>query len=94
VEFRLTYEGLLLASNTGQRDQKPARKEYKRKVRKVFHGQLRRPWEITPFLKRGTSGGPLLLSAEGGARPPTTTIEGLAAKHALYGFQFRPAGDE
>lgn len=49
LEFRLTYEGLLLASNTGT--EKVARRAYKRAVRRIFHGQLRRLWEITPFLR-------------------------------------------
>ncbi len=40
LEFRLTYDGLLLASNTG-RDERAARKAYKHTLRKRFHPQLK-----------------------------------------------------
>jgi hypothetical protein len=42
VEFRLTYEGPLLS------DGKPA---HKHALRKIFHSQLKRLWEIHPALK-------------------------------------------
>jgi hypothetical protein len=37
MEFRLTYDGSLLASNSG-RHARPARKEDKRRIRRRFHG--------------------------------------------------------
>ena len=89
LEFRLTYEGPLFASNFG-RDTQPARKDHKRKIRKIFHHQLKRLWEITPFLARGDSGGPSVISFEGGPDRPATSVKALAARHALYGFNFVP----
>ena len=54
VEFRLTYEGLLLATQhdpvKGQAD---ARAPHKVAIRRHFHLQLKRLWEINPFLKHG-----------------------------------------
>lgn len=54
VEFRLTYEGLLLAT---QKDplgtQYDPRADHKRDLRRVFHLQLKRLWEINPYLKHG-----------------------------------------
>jgi hypothetical protein len=54
VEFRLTYEGLLMATQkdaiSGQHD---ARAEHKRGLRRVFHLQLKRLWEVNPYLKYG-----------------------------------------
>ena len=54
VEFRLTYEGPLLATQkdpvSGQAD---ARADHKRNIRRIFHLQLKRLWEINPYLKYG-----------------------------------------
>lgn len=54
VEFRLTYEGLLLATQHDPvRCQPDARALHKRDLRRHFHLQLKRLWEINPFLKHG-----------------------------------------
>jgi hypothetical protein len=62
MEFRLTYEGPLLATQrdpvTGQADK---RADHKHDIRRQFHVQLKRLWEITPFLKGGERGGPSVL---------------------------------
>ena len=54
MEFRLTYEGSLFATQkdpvSGQAD---ARAEHKRDIRRKFHVQLKRLWEINPYLKHG-----------------------------------------
>ena len=45
VQFRLTYEGILLgASKTN------TRADHKQEIRKVFHKQLRRLWAVTRWL--------------------------------------------
>jgi hypothetical protein len=36
------------------------------------------------------SGGPSVFLTEQSTDPPTTTVKGLAAKHAYYGFNFVP----
>lgn len=54
VQFRLTYEGELLSTQKdpvgGQAD---ARAEHKRDMRRQFHLQLKRLWEVNPYLKHG-----------------------------------------
>jgi hypothetical protein len=88
MEFRLTYGGELLASNVG-RDEKAARKAYKREVRRLFHGQLKRLWEIMPFLKTGYGSGPEIGGYVEMARP-FHDKEAIARKFSLYGFNFLP----
>ena len=54
MEFRLTYEGLLLATQKDPVDgQADARAEHKRHIRRQFHLQLKRFWDINPYLKHG-----------------------------------------
>jgi hypothetical protein len=45
VEFRLTYEGLLPSAGNSNKQV-----QHKHHMRKVFHKQLRRLWDITPSL--------------------------------------------
>jgi hypothetical protein len=90
MEFRLTYEGPLRASNTGERDTKPARKQHKHEIRRVFHHQLKQLWEVTPFLKTGTGSGPGLMAWDDNYKAPDYSSDHLAKKFALYGFNFVP----
>ena len=46
MRFRLTYEGELLSSST-----KTPRAKHKHEIRKAFHPQLKRLWEIEPNLR-------------------------------------------
>ena len=88
MEFRLTYDGELLASNSG-RDTKSARKEYKRAVRKRFHDQPKNLFRVSPFLSTGVpSGKPLDGVFE--TSLPRYDKEAVAAKHCHYGFNFLP----
>jgi hypothetical protein len=91
MEFRLTFAGTLLASNTG-RDEEPARKHYKRWLRKQFHPQLRRLWTETPHLRvgRGIGQGVLWDNTIKEDHLYIYDIESLAKKHAHYGFNFVP----
>ncbi len=52
MKFRLTYAGPLLSSGNENR---AAKAPHKHEVRMAFHPQLKRLWEVTPFLKRGCS---------------------------------------
>ena len=45
MEFRLTYEGPLMGSSATN-----PRAKHKHELRKVFHKQLRRLWEVNPML--------------------------------------------
>ena|SRR5688572_264765 len=88
MEFRLTYAGELLASNFG-RDTRPARRDYKRNLRKHFHPQLKRLFEITPFLSTGTHAG-LQLDGYSETTLPKYDKDAVAAKFQQYGFTFLP----
>ncbi len=46
MEFRLTYAGQLKGASSSD-----TRAAHKHEIRKVFHKQLKRLWEIDPFLK-------------------------------------------
>jgi hypothetical protein len=46
MEFRLTYDGVLLGANS-----KSPRAEHKQEIRQHFHPQLKAFWEKHPFLK-------------------------------------------
>lgn len=52
MRFRLTYSGLLLSSGN---DAEHKKADHKHELRLAFHPQLKRLWEITPFLKSGRS---------------------------------------
>ena len=46
MDFRLTYEGVLLGAS--KRNTRPG---HKHEIRKVFHQQLKRLWEVEPYLR-------------------------------------------
>jgi hypothetical protein len=46
VEFRLTYDGVLLGASRNN-----TRSEHKHAIRRVFHAQLKRLWATAPHLK-------------------------------------------
>ena len=87
MEFRLTYQGPLYAEQTerkqGQRDN---RASHKHDIRKAFHHQLKRLWDVTPFLEE--SGPRIRISPEKHAE--SHDINTLSNKHQLLGFQFVP----
>jgi hypothetical protein len=94
MEFRLTYDGPLLAQQRDERrGDSVARQDNKHFIRQTFHRQLKRLWEDTPFLKSGERSGPsvLLLSGDmSGGDAPVYDIDTLAKRHAQYGFNFVP----
>ncbi len=90
MEFRLTYHGPLQST---QRDaigsQACPRRDHKHYIRRVFHAQLKRLWEVTPFLNSGQGSGPgAFLTA--GSKVHDFSRDTLAKQHALYGFNFVP----
>ena len=54
MEFRLTYEGQLLSTNSNSTR---ARKDYKHCVRQQFQRQMKRLYEINPLLSTGKPSG-------------------------------------
>jgi hypothetical protein len=83
LQFRLTYEGILHPSSNGAK-----RGEHKHAIRRQFHPQLKRLWEVFPQLKKPfplpdeviTIGGPL----------PSDVIERLAENRPLGKYRFVP----
>src|ERR1051325_357306 len=49
LEFRLTYKGKLLSDQDRKRVT-ASRAEHKQTIRKKLHPQLRRLWEVSPYL--------------------------------------------
>jgi hypothetical protein len=93
MEFRLTYDGPLRAANqVPLPHQKDTRADHKHNLRKRFHRQLKRLWEITPFLKSGERSGPggVLLQNTGGAPYVKYHSDVLAQRHSMFGFNFVP----
>jgi hypothetical protein len=91
MEFRITYRGNLFASQGDARNgQTHRRAQNMHEIRKAIHPQLRRLWEITPFLKAGEGSGSAVLVVAGMSDPPDYRVETLAHKHAHYGFNFVP----
>jgi hypothetical protein len=93
MEFRLTYEGKL-ASIQGdpvcQQKIKPSQRENKYAMRRAFHAQLRRLWEVTPFLNAGERSGPSVFLTESGPDSPAYDRATLAARHARGQFNWIP----
>lgn len=93
MEFRLTYEGKLFATQrdplSGQRD---ARADHKHDLRRVFHRQLRVLWGSVPFLKNAERSGSAALILGGPTRnlAPKYDIDTLKKRHAKQGFNFVP----
>ena len=86
VEFRLTYEGELLAEKVRHQTEAP-RAAKKHEIRKHFHKQLKRCWEIMPQLNGNTVQQALLAVDEG---PPDHDIATLSAQYARNGYNFVP----
>lgn len=90
MQFRLTYEGLLLATQrdpvNGQRDK---RADHKHHIRQVFHTQMKHLWEIVPHLRNGGGSGPDAL-VMGGTRLLPRDIASISERHSLYGWNFVP----
>lgn len=86
LEFRLTYEGPLLAATANN-----TRIEHKHDIRKVLHPQLKRLWDIVPHLnfpQRSLSPGGIFVN--GPPPPPPPRSEQLAAKYPFNAFNFVP----
>jgi hypothetical protein len=90
MDFRLTYEGPLYATQKDPTGAQPnKRRDHKHKLRKHFHHQLKRLWEVTSFLKTGKSSGPDLNGVFETVLPVYKKDE-IASKYNLYGFNFLP----
>jgi hypothetical protein len=90
MEFRLTYQGpLRSAQRDPEKGQRDPRADHKHEIRKIFHNQLKRLWDITPALKAGGPTGPDVIT---GSNHLSILYDApsLALKHAQFGFNFVP----
>lgn len=84
MEFRLTYEGLLLGASRSN-----TRAEHKHEIRKRFHPQLKRLWEISPQLYSSSDHpGPHFIVTEHDR--PEHTIASLSERFSRFGYRFAP----
>ena len=88
MEFRLTYEGILLAESVRSAEVRRARAEHKQEIRKKLHPQLKRLWEISPFLSTVT--GPKDGRRVFGRLSQEQGVEALAVRFERFGYHFVP----
>ena len=90
MEFRLTYDGPLYAT---QRDpvgsQMDPRTNHKHDLRRRFHAQLKRLWQVDPHLSSVPPAQDVLVIGAHVAMLPHNIPE-LDIRHSLYGFRFVP----
>ncbi|MFL6759621.1 hypothetical protein [Sphingomonas sp.] len=89
MQFRLTYEGPLL-SDTTKGEKVAGRAKHKQEIRKAFHPQLRRLWQVHPILSQelGDIADANFLITESKAIPHK--IDDLAANFPRNGYNFVP----
>lgn len=81
MEFRLTYEGVLIGASRSS-----TRAPHKHAIRQVFHHQLRRYWQVHPYLRNAH----LSHRRQGRAIPQTLLVDHLAEQHQLGPYRFVP----
>src|SRR5262245_6095920 len=81
MDFRLTYEGILLGSSSGS-----PRAKHKHEIRRAFHKLLRRFWVIHPYLREAL----LMHRTEWRVLPEVKLRDYLAQQHAKFGYNFVP----
>jgi hypothetical protein len=79
MQFRLTYEGELLSNGHAQ---------HKHEIRKAFHPQMRRLWDIVPGLKEMRN--PVLDLVEVNRPPDRSRVEHLAEEFSRNNYRFVP----
>ncbi|WP_281978797.1 hypothetical protein [Pseudorhizobium flavum] len=78
MKFHLTYEGILLGASRSN-----TRASHKHEIRKVFHLQMRRLWEISPRLNDPP-----------GQDGEERSFHGKLGKYDMFGRRFVPLIDE
>lgn len=83
MQLRLTYQGSLLGANRTH-----TRAEHKHEIRKCFHGQLKRFWELHPVLAK--------LGIQDAQDPNQyyLILPYLSEKFSQYGYKFVPLVSE
>jgi hypothetical protein len=80
MEFRLTYEGILLGHHEARGNN---RADHKHEIRKKFHPQLRQLWKVNPVLRTDVVGNPDGVSS-------TPRLQALADGYTRCGYRFVP----
>ena len=81
MEFRLTYEGLLHGASKGN-----TRARHKHEIRKVFHKQMLKFWQMHPYLKDAFHAHAFL----GRVQPEKKLFVHLAEQYRRLGYNFVP----
>lgn len=82
MEFRLTYEGVLMGAS-----KKNTRAKHKHEIRRVLHAQLRRFWRTHPYLKDARRSDPVKGRL---GNPGIYLRDHLAQMHDKHGYNFVP----
>lgn len=82
MDFRLTCDGPLRAASNS-RSKRP---KDKHEIRRVFHRQLKRLWQIHPYLKQAH----VTHRREGTVPPFTPLIDHLSREYTRNGYNFVP----
>jgi len=85
MDFRLTYQGPLLASTS-----KHTRSAHKHEIRKYLHKQLAVLWEVEFPLKRIANSWNVTMDAATGENRKWTKLDDICDKHTKLGFRFAP----
>src|SRR4051794_3337269 len=91
LEFRLTYEGLLLSDQYRNETVKKSRAEHKQNIRKKLHPQLKRLWEVHSFLRPHPEfGDPRPGTQFFGHPSPKYSVSALSQRFSMFGYNFVP----
>ncbi|MBR1215935.1 hypothetical protein [Bradyrhizobium sp. JYMT SZCCT0180] len=90
LEFRLTYEGPLLSDSKRSESVRKTRADNKQEIRQAFHKQLKRLWEVNPFLAASGRAIPIpgVKTVIFGRLP--YSIEEIAYEFREHGYRFVP----
>jgi hypothetical protein len=88
MQFRLTYEGILLGSSRTD-----TRARHKHEIRRSFHPQLRRLWSLTPHLNSAQNPFPtteIMINGERLNPPRVSRLEALGDRFVHGDYHFVP----
>ena len=90
MEFRLTWQGQLLAETSRSGVVRRSRAKHKREIRQGLHPQLKRLWVDSPFLSRAGKPGLKPDTRIFGVLSAKYSTEELAKRFSMFGYRFVP----
>jgi hypothetical protein len=91
MEFRLTYEGPLLAETERDATVRRTRADHKHEIRKALHPQLRQWWQVSPYLQQQPPDPPIAGKGVVFAWPSFQhTQRRIAERFERFGYNFVP----